>query len=334
MSIDVERLDAADADDWNRFVERSPQGTPFHRYETLAVCADHSGSDLHTLVGYKGQEPVGIFPGFGLTTAGLGTLFSPPPDLLVPYLGPALLNYGKLSTRKAERRHQQFVDGCLDLLADEVGYRYGHLRTTTRYDDLRPLQWGGFEVSPAYTYVVDIDRSEDDLLASFSSDARKNVRNTDPASFEITEGDADDVRRIVGMVADRYAEQEETYDLTPEFAVDLYEALPEGSLRPVVCHADDAFVGGILAVEGSETIYRWQGAADFDCDLPVNDLLDWHLMTEGRERGVTAYDLIGANTQRLNKYKAKWSPDLAAYHVAEFGHPVVRAAAHLYKQYG
>jgi hypothetical protein len=57
-------------------------------------------------------------------------------------------------------------------------------------------------------------------------------------------------------------------------------------------------------------------------------------MTEGRERGATAYDLIGANTKRLNKYKAKWSPDLSAYHVAEFGHPVVRAAAHLYKQYG
>jgi hypothetical protein len=57
-------------------------------------------------------------------------------------------------------------------------------------------------------------------------------------------------------------------------------------------------------------------------------------MCAGHERGATAYDLIGANTQRLNKYKAKWSPALSAYHVAEFGHPVVRAAAHLYKRYG
>jgi hypothetical protein len=334
VSIDIERFGAERADDWNRIVERSPQTTPFHRYEALVVCADHSGSDLHTLVGYKGQEPVGLFPGFGLTTAGLGTLFSPPPSLLVPYLGPALLNHRKLSTRKAERRHRQFVEGCLDLLADDVGYRYGHLRTNTAYDDLRPLQWGGFEVSPAYTYIVDIDRDEEDLLASFSSDARSNVRNADPEAYEISEGDASDVRAIVAMVADRYAEQDETYDLTPAFAVDLYDALPDGAVRPVVCHAEGEFVGGILAVEESETIYRWQGAADFECDLPVNDLLDWHLMCAGHERGATAYDLIGANTQRLNKYKAKWSPALSAYHVAEFGHPVVRAAAHLYKRYG
>ena len=95
-------------------------GTLFHRWGALEVIEAHSGATMHPLVGYKGQEPVGLFPGFGVTTAGLGTLFSPPPNLLVPYLGPALLNYEKLSTRKAERRHQQFVEESLALVFEAV----------------------------------------------------------------------------------------------------------------------------------------------------------------------------------------------------------------------
>jgi hypothetical protein len=334
MSIDIEVFDAARRDDWNDLVERAPHATPFHRFETMETAAAHSGTEPVALAGYKGQEPTGLFPAFGRTVAGVGTLFSPPPGLLLPYGGPLLLNVGGLSQRKVERRHQRFVDGCLDELDERFGFCYAHLRAAPGYDDLRPLQWADFEVSPAYTYVVDLDRSEDDMLASFSSDARKNVRGADEDAYEISEGGGDAVRAIVEMVAERYAEQDETYDLTPEFAGDLYEALPKGTVRPFVCHVDGDLVGGVLAIDGGDTIYRWQGAADFDCDLPVNDLLDWHLMCVGHEQGTVGYDLVGANTERLNRYKAKFGPALVPYYVAEFGNPVVRAAAHLYKQFG
>jgi hypothetical protein len=304
----------------------------FHRRETLEALAEHSDSTVHYLIGYKGQEPVGILPVFEKTKLGVTAVFSPPPDLHVTYLGPALLNMGKLKQRKTERRHEGFVDGSLEWVDEELSPRYTHLRTSPGYDDLRPYNWKDFSVDPYYTYRVDLTTDPDDLVMEFSSDARKNVRNTDPDRYRIEAGDEKSMARIFDRVRQRYDQQDETYILDREFVLDLYDALGDAHVRPYECFHEGSFVGGIIALENDDTIYRWQGSVDFDVDIPVNDLLDWHLIEEGMERGRSQYDLVGANTNRLNDYKAKFAPELVPYYGVEDGHLGMRAIATLYKQ--
>lgn len=333
MSIeirDARREDELEA--VSRYVEQSPHGTPFHRPEALAVLADHAGGEYHVLVGYKGQEPVGVFPVVEIKKAGVSTVFSPPPGLLVTFLGPALLNFEKLKQRKAERRHERFIEGCLAWLDDELNPRYTHVRTPPGYEDLRPYHWNGFSVEPFYTYCVDLDADPDDLIMSFSSDARKNIRDAATDRYEIREGGVDAVGRIFERIRDRYEEQDESYPLTREFVTDLYRGLPDGSVRPYECYVDSEFAGGILALEDDRTLYRWQGGARFDLDLAVNDLLDWHLIEEGMARDRDRYDLVGANTRRLNDYKAKFAPELTTYYSVEGGTPAMRLLASLYKR--
>jgi hypothetical protein len=332
MSIDVAEATDRDAlDDWNRYVEQSPHGTVFHLRETLDVLADHSGTEVHRLVGYKGQEPVGVLPVFELTRMGVSAVFSPPPGLLVPFLGPALLNFEKLKRRKAERRHERFVEECLDWVADELGPRYSHLQSSPGYDDLRPYVWNDFEVEPSYTYRVDITGDPDELMMTFSSDARKNIQNTDDSRYTIREGDWRTVRRIVDRIEERYAEQDETYPLTKSFVHDLYASLPAGTTRPYECIHDGSFVGGAVTLEFDDVLYRWQASTDHDAAIPVNDLLDWHLIEEGRTRGRERYDLVGANTPRLNDYKAKFAPELVPVCGASRGTHDMKLLAALYR---
>lgn len=325
MSVEVTRVAG---DDWNRHVERSPEATPFHRLEALELFADHAGAELHLLVGRKGQEPVGVFPVFVRDRFGVATAFSPPPALRVPYLGPATLNMAKLKPRKAQRRNARFVDGCLDYL-DDLRARYCHVRTGVGYEDLRPFQWRDYDVSVGYTYLVDLTPDEEDLLASFSSDARRNVRDAD--EHPVVEGDAGDVRRIMDTVRSRYAEQGKQFGLPTELAVDLYHALPAGTVRPYVFAADDAPTGGILTLTDDATVYRWQGGVK-RADGPDSDLLDWAVMTAARERGVDTYDLVGADNRRITDYKSKFAPALASYRTAEWGTPLLRLAAAGYKR--
>lgn len=314
MSIDVTLLeDGPDA--WNRFVDQSPEATPFHRYEALSVLADRTGWTLHPLVGRKGQEPVGILPLFEGRHGPLRELRSPPPGVEVFYLGPARLNFAKLGQRKAERRNRAFVEGCAEWI-DDRDPDYVDVRTVDRYTDTRPFQWRGFEVAPSYTYVLDLSPEESELLDRLSREARRNVTDVE-TDYAIEVGDVADARAIVADVRARHEAQGEPYPLDPQFVADLHEALSAEHVRPYVCRADGRRVGGLVALEYGDTIYRWQGGVrpDGDVDIPVNDLLDWHVIRDARERGLARYDFVGANVPRLCAYKAKWAPDPVPYYV-------------------
>lgn len=326
MTIEVERL--ADAAEWNALVDRNPQATPFHRFEFLSVAAEHSSATLYPYVGYKGQEPVGLFPMFEVKKGPVTAALSPPPDLKITYLGPALMNVEKLSRRKRDRRNRRFVGACLEAIEAAIDPKFVHLRTGYRYDDPRPFLWEEFDPTPRYTYVVDITRDAEDLLQSFSSDARKNVR-TD-LEYEIETGGVEDAKRLIERIQRRHEEQDVDYGVTTAFVADLQRRLPPGTIHTYVCRHRGDPVGGQIILEDEETLYCWQSGADHDVDLPVTDLLDWRAIEDGKERDRSEYDLVGANDPRLCRYKAKFAPELREYTALRNGSRGVSAAASLY----
>ncbi len=332
MSVDVRLATDADRTRWNEYVERSPHGTVFHELAVLEVLADHADATLYPLVGFKGQEPVGLFPVFELEKRFVTTVFSPPPHLRVPYLGPAFLNLGKLKQRKRERRRERFVEACLEWTETELAPRYAHLRTGPRVVDARPFAWNGYEATPEYTYVVGLSPGKDALLTSFSSDARRNVTNAPEGAYEIDVGGPDAVRQVTQQVRHRYESQGLRFDPTDEFVLDLHEAAEEGRLRPYTCRVDGEFVGGILALECGDTVSRWMGGVrtDADVDVPTNDLLDWAVIADGVDRGLSRYDLVGADNPRINRYKSKFNPELETYYGLEYGSWGMKTIAHLY----
>ncbi|WP_123539017.1 lipid II:glycine glycyltransferase FemX [Halosimplex salinum] len=311
MSIEISRLTSEAYDEWDRAVERSPETTIFHRSEVLEQLAEYTDAELHLLVGYKGQEPVGVLPLFELEKGPIRAAFSPPPAASVEYLGPARLNMAKLSRRKAERRHQRFLDACFEYVDETINPAITRIDTGPDYDDVRPFQWEGYSVVPEYTYVVELT-DEDDLLSRFSSDARGNIRDSYDADFVIEQGRKHALGLIVDQVQRRYRDQDHPVTLPSPFIERLFEALSADEFRPYVCRVDGEFVGGILVVADGDTVYRWIGGVrpERDVDFPVNDLLDWRVMTDAIADGRERYDLVGAGAERVNEYKAKFDPDL------------------------
>ncbi len=328
MTIEITETD--DGDEWNKHVERATHTTPFHRYEALDHLADAADAELRLLVGYKGQEPVGLFPIFETTTGPFRTVYSPPPHLEVYYLGPVLLDLGQLKQRKAERRHRRFIENSLELIDEEIDPDYVDVRTVDRYTDLRPFTWEEFDVSPSYTYLVDL--TADDLLMQFSRDARSNVRSREDADCTIREGDTDGLETIIEQVRQRHEEQGKEYRLDPSFVTELSERLPDGCVRPYVCEHDSEIVGGIVTLEYGDTIYRWQGGTKRDVEFAVNDMLDWHIMQDAQSRGRTRYDLVGANLPRLCRYKSKFGPEPTAYYTAQRKTTKMEAVTSVYRR--
>ena len=332
QGIRVGRASADELDRWDGLVGSSQGGTFFHRRAPLRVLADHSGTTLHPLMGYKGQEPVGLFPAFAYSKAGVTAAFSPPPDLRVPYLGPALLNFEKLKRRRAEKRHRRFVEAALAWIDDVIDPRYVHVRTDPSHPDPRPFQWNGFDATPRHTYRVDLSVGAETLLERFSSDARRNV-DTEADGVTIRVGGRDHVAAIFDQVRERYSEQGERFGVATSFVTDLYDRTADGSVRPYVCTVDDEFVGGVLTLRDETTVYGWQGGVKTDASVPLNDLLDWHIMREAMDEERPVYDLVGANTPRLCEYKSKFAPDVCTYYSLERAGLPARAAVEMYRRY-
>ncbi|MCU4924914.1 GNAT family N-acetyltransferase [Halobacteria archaeon AArc-dxtr1] len=312
MSIEIETLDPiADADRWNRYVERSPATNPFFRAEALSLQAEDSGTTPHLLAGFKGQEVVGLFPLFEYSRGPVTGVFSPAPFSWSCYLGPAMANIEKLKQRKADRRTKRFLEGCHEWIETELSPIYSKF-VAAEFTDVRPFRWNGYNIDPGYTYIVDLAPDADDVLDRFSGDARNNIRNAPEDRYVVEEGTLADVDRIVDQVRARYESQGRSYQMSNYFARSMYETLPEGALRPYVCRIDGEFAGGILVVESETTRYRWQGGVkpDADVDVPVNDVLDWQVMADGIEDGIERYDLVGAGVPNINRYKAKFNPHL------------------------
>ncbi|WP_254530984.1 lipid II:glycine glycyltransferase FemX [Natrinema gelatinilyticum] len=335
MSVEIRVLDPdTDAEEWNRYVERSDGSNPFFRAEALRLQAEDTGTKLHLLAGFKGQEPVGIFPVFEYRKGPISGAFSPAPYSWASYLGPSLLNVDKLKQRKADRRTKRFLDGCLEWIDEEISPLYSKF-VTAEFDDIRPFVWSEYDVKPGHTYIVDLEGSEDDLLKRFSSDARRNIRNADDDEYDITVGDTDDVERIVDQVRQRYENQGQAFQLSSDFACSLHEQLPDGSLQPYVCRADGELLGGILVLESDRMRYRWQGGVkpDADVDLAINDLLDWNVMRDGLRNGIGEYDLVGAGVPSINRYKAKFNPRLETHYEITAGTFGINLLVDQYKKY-
>lgn len=339
MKIDVERrsdssLEGLDGE-WDDLVSRSPMGTLFHQWDALRVIEEHSDATLHPLVGFKGQEPVGIFPLFELRKGPVTTAFSPPPGMGIPTLGPVLFNYQKLKQRRFEKQNNRFTEACFDWVEETLDPKYFHVVTPKGYDDIRPFQWNDFDVSPRYTYDIDLAVGEEALLKSMTSDARKSIRNTPEDSYAIERRGEEGLDYVLDRINSRYDDGDGGLFLEKSYIADLRDALGHDSLLVYVAEADGRPASGRLTLHEGDRVTLWQGSPkpSIDIDVPINDLLNWRSMVDGMEAGKSTCNFVGANTRHLCRYKSKYNPKAVPYFEIERGTRAMNVVSDLYRRF-
>lgn len=304
----TERIEEVGPEEWDDLLERSRQATPFHLAGCLEQCADTLGARLYRYVGYKGQEPTGLFPVLELRRGPFGAALSPVPGL-VPYGGPALLMPDGLKRRKRERWNRSLVDSVIERVDEEIDPAYCQVRTSPKFRDERPFLWSGHDPTVRYTYVVGLPDDGEPLVEAFGSGARTDEGRCDWVT--VTEADIDAVEPVVGLVGDRRAGRPDGID--PAFVRALYRRLPEGCVRVYTCRDGDRLLGGCVTLELRDTVYGWLGASDPSSDVPAGELLCGHLLRDACRRGYTEYDSVGASDPRLAWDGSSLAPELRSY---------------------
>ncbi|MFW5938159.1 MAG: GNAT family N-acetyltransferase [Halanaeroarchaeum sp.] len=307
----------------------------FHEPEVLSVLDDHTTSDLHLVGGFKGDRAVGLVPLF-VRSGRIGTVVSsPPPGMGVPRLGPVMMPASP-KRRKREKVSRTFAD----LVVEEFGLDdYDTLCTMscgTEFSDPRPYVWRDLSLDTRFTYRLDLeDASPDELLAGASKSLRREIRDADDLDVTVTREGVDAARRVFDQTRERYAEQGRPFAPEWPYVRDLYEAFGEMARVYVARTGDGEYLTGVTVFYSPDAAYFWQGGGRTVHEgVAVNSLVHWRILEDIADDPprdtVTAYDLYGANTERLCRYKSKFGADLVPYYTLGTGGYRMSIAERLY----
>lgn len=289
----------------------------FHTPEALAVIEAHTEGELRLFGGFRGDEPVGLFPAFVRRQLGLTIVLSPPPGLSVPRLGPILMPSSP-KRRKQEKLNQRFTASILDALdADAIDTLFGMV-ASPEFADPRPYVSEGLSAVPRFSYVLDLgDADRDEVLGSFTRDLRKEIRKGDDLDVPIELGGPAEAERICGDLERRHAEQGLTYPTPQPFVDDLVKRLGDRARVYVARGPEGQYLSGITILYSNDRAMFWQGGTKANYDgVSVNSLLHWRIIEDilaGEPLdGVDSYGLGEVNNLRISRYKSKFNGDLVS----------------------
>jgi len=333
------RVERVDGDEWARALPDSGAEV-FHTPEALAVLEEHAPGELVRLAAFKGDRPAALLPAFvGERPVGR-TVVSPPPSMNVPRLGPLLMPASP-KQRKREKLNREFVDSAIEQLRADAPGTLFRLVCPPGYTDPRPFDWAGMSVEPTFTYTVETgDADADELLSGVSRSLRREIRDARDSEVSVASEGPDAAREVHRATEARYHEQGRSYPMEWSYVRDLTRALADvDRCRVYVAHEGGQFLTGVTVLYSDEAAYFWQGGTRAVHDgVSVNSLLHWRviedLVEDPPRESVTRYDLMGANTERLCRYKGKFGGRLVPYYTVETAGPAMELAKRAYQLLG
>lgn len=311
MRIELRIAEEDEREKWDALVETSPQGTIFHTWKWLKIMEKHTKSMLYPIIGMKGTTPIGIYPVFYLKNIFFKSVFSPPPWVSVPYLGPVIVDYDELKQDKKEAVFIEFQRKVDAFIQSELKTYFTLISSPPGLLDARPFKRSGYQVEPIYNYIIDLSKGEDYVWEQFKRNLRNDISRAKSREIFVEDGSKDELEWIINAIVTRYEEQNKVTSTSKEYIFDLYKAFYPQNMKIFVAKYNGELIGGIINIYYKNEILNWLGNVKASVEgISPNELLHWEAIKWAIEHDLKYYELIGANTERLCHYKSKYNPDL------------------------
>ena len=214
---------AKDGKEWNELVKQSPHGTIFHTWEWLKIVEKHTNSKLYPLIGYKGEEPIGIYPIFYKKIKFIKTVFSPMPHTGVTYLGSLILKYSNLRESKKLSYFSEFHKVVDTFIYSRLKCNFSLITTPPDFIDCRPFKWTGYKVDPIFNYRIDLAQGIGNIWTGFKPELRTHIKRAIKRGVKIEIGDVEDLNFIYKSLVERYKEQKRALNVKREYIIEVYK---------------------------------------------------------------------------------------------------------------
>jgi hypothetical protein len=316
MTISASLAGRDDKDAWDRMVATSPHTHAFHYWELLEILARHSHTTLFPIIISEEGVGIGGFPLFVKRVGGLRGVFSPPPGVAVPRLGPFFVREGDCTQYRKESVMRDFYASATELLLTTVKPHYV-ATASSRLRDARWLLWRGYYVTPTYNYTIPIEEGPDTLWRSIRGKVRGDITRARRRGFTVRTGERSDLAFLYRQLEERYKEQGRQMNVAPLLLYDVFDALSPKKSHIFVVEKEGEIVSGIIDIYYGNTALTWFGLGK--APEHTNDLLVWEALVWAFHHGYKQYGTMGiAGTLRLSRFYFKFNPSLFVSYKAEW----------------
>ena len=294
---------------WDRFIDKSPRGLVFHRWDFLKLLEKYSTYQLLPYGIYKGEELICVFPLFYKKILGQKVLFCPPPQSGVPYIGPVLhWNYDSFKQDKKES-YINLAAREIDSEIRKISPRYLQVCLTPGLIDIRPFINLNYGTIPSFTYIWDLNPPIEDIWNSCSRVCKQNIRKGLNRNYKLER--STDHSKLVESLTGRYVDKGKSFVVNPQFLGEVQQTFPESCSLYYLCDNDEK-VSGILTYEQKGYVFGWLGLPKpkETKDTYANEVLLWKLIERAKLEGHTTLEVAGANTLEMCVFRNKLNPQL------------------------
>lgn len=198
-----------------------------------------------------------------------------------------------------QSRAKEAMTALAAFLGDR-GYALSTLSFDRRWRDLQPLVWAGWQVSPTYTYLLDLGLGEDALWERLSSDRRKAVRKA--WKDGVTVHETDDPERVLALVQRTFERQGKGYDR------DAVRRVLHGFLAPgrgfarVAARMGRDLAAVFCLIDRDTAIYLAGGYDAEHRHAGAGAAAMWEAIRHARALGLATFDFEGSSVPAIEQY--------------------------------
>lgn len=329
-AFDVRILEPHEYDSWDHFVACSRQGSIFH---TSFWCETISGA-------YAPARPViiGCFENKTLVGGcvllererfGLRTAVTP---LLAPYCGFVIdTSVGEKISDAISHEHA-VLEALSGFLTES--YSYINLVLAPHLHDIRPLQQGGYLITPRFTYLLNLRLCPEEHWQRFDGNARRQIKKAQRESFELCERLP--TANAYELFAATFSRHGEPCPVSPELFCAVLEHKALDGYREIIAAWDgDKLAGFVVLLQYNKTVYYALAANDAEY-LPrgISSLLVWEIVRQFSSSGDwETFDFVGANTPSIARFKENFNPKLQLYfQVERYGSALLKLGKEVFER--
>ncbi len=173
----------------------------------------------------------------------------------------------------------------------------------------------GAECVPWGTYIIDIDKSEEEILASFEAKTRQGVRKG--IKKGVTVETTNDLDLVFEVIKDTFTRQNSPYMASYDYFKKLYDNLKD-NIKLYIAKADDKVQGVYIIAFDKKSAYSWYSGSAARMINGANNLLHYQIMVDMMKMGIKEFNLVGARLnvkpgtkyEGINKFKLGFKPKI------------------------
>ncbi len=251
---------------------------------------------------FKGTEMVASFHLYHYTRLGKHFLINPP---MSPHCGfQARLSGEKMYSRQSEMK--RLLTAMAQFLKTEYKSAFFDFSFPPEVIDVQPFQWKGFHALPRYTYLLHLDRTEEELLKQMSTERRKNIRNALEAGYEVSaNSNQDAVVSLVGLTLKKAGAP-----FNPDLLRSLLD-IGDDEVYSLVISKNGKPLSAVVTVHDAHRAYYIAGGHSADNgDALAGTLALWMAIHEAQMCGCKQFDFLGSSVPAIEKYFRAFGAEL------------------------